>query len=516
MLKIALQIGLCLTIVAAQAQNAKPKQFAKSIDEKDLFKHLSVISSDSLEGRETGTVGLTKAADYISGHLKDIGVQGIIDNGYLQKIDFIKQDWDTVRFKLNEVSFRHMWDYYAIPGNNPLTLVQSDSIYFGGFGIDDARYSDYQGRDYKNKILLIYDAEPRLNDSIYLFSGTKKVSEFASTEAKLKAAFKHGIKALLIIDPQFMANVTEIRRSIFSTRLTLPNKALQTTNVQSHIFLSIETTKKLLQVHQDSIVSRRDLIKNGKSYTSYAIPSSVFLKLVPKVTKIPAGNVMGYIEGSDEKLKEEVVIVSAHYDHLGKRGETDVFHGADDDGSGSVSVMEIMEAFQLAKKADKGPKRSIVGLWFCGEEKGLLGSRYYVNNPVIPLSQTVVDINIDMVGRIDSQHLDKKEYVYSIGSGKISKELYDLTEQVNKKYTELKLDYTYDDEKDPNQFYYRSDHYNFAEKGIPIVFFFNGVHPDYHRITDTIDKIDFPILAQRAKLGFYLAWEIANKEGRLK
>jgi Zn-dependent M28 family amino/carboxypeptidase len=128
----------------------------------------------------------------------------------------------------------------------------------------------------------------------------------------------------------------------------------------------------------------------------------------------------------------------------------------------------------------------------------------------------VVDINIDMVGRIDSQHLDKKEYVYSIGSGKISKELYDLTEQVNKKYTELKLDYTYDDEKDPNQFYYRSDHYNFAEKGIPIVFFFNGVHPDYHRITDTIDKIDFPILAQRAKLGFYLAWEIANKEGRLK
>ena len=516
MLKSALQLALCFLLVAAQAQHTRPKQFAKTIDEKDLFRHLSVLTADSLEGRETGTTGLNKAANYISGQLREIGVQGIFDQGYLQKIDFIKQDWDTVRFKLNDASFRHMWDYYAIPGNNPVTFAQTDSIYFGGYGIDDAQYSDYKGHNFKDKILLIYDAEPRWKDSLYLFSRTKQVSTFARTDAKLKAAYQHGVKALLIIDPQFMANVTEIRRSVFSTRLTLPNKEYQTTNIQSHIFLSIETTKKLLQQHLDSVIARRDLIKDGKTYDTYAVPANVFLKLVPKVTKLPASNVMGYIEGSDPNLKNEVVIISAHYDHLGKRGDNDIFHGADDDGSGSVSVMEIMEAFQLAKKADKGPRRSILGLWFCGEEKGLLGSRYYVNNPIIPLSQTVADINIDMVGRVDSQHLDKKEYVYSIGSGKISKELHALTEEVNNKYTELKLDYTYDDEKDPNQFYYRSDHYNFAEKGIPIVFFFNGVHPDYHRITDTIDKIDFPLLAQRAKLGFHLAWEIANRDGRLR
>ena len=222
-------------------------------------------------------------------------------------------------------------------------------------------------------------------------------------------------------------------------------------------------------------------------------------------------NIWAYIEGSEKP--NEVVVISAHYDHVGvKNGE--VYNGADDDGSGTVALLEIAQAFQIAKNEGHGPKRSILILHVTGEEHGLHGSRYYSENPLFPLANTITDINIDMIGRRDELHKNSNNYVYLIGSDYLSTDLYNICEEANKNYINLFLDYKYNDRNDSNRYYYRSDHYNFAKKGIPSVFLFNGVHADYHKPTDKVEKIEFDALAKRTQLAFAIAWELANRENR--
>ena len=224
-------------------------------------------------------------------------------------------------------------------------------------------------------------------------------------------------------------------------------------------------------------------------------------------------NIWTFIEGSEKP--EEVLVISAHYDHVGmKNGE--VFNGADDDGSGTVALLEIAQAFNEAKKQGFGPKRSILFLHVTGEEHGLHGSRFYSENPLFPVKNTIADINIDMIGRRDTLHPNTNNYIYVIGSDRLSSELHTINEEVNAKYTQLELDYKYNDRKDPERIYYRSDHYNFAKKGIPAIFFFNGIHADYHQSSDTPDKIEYDALAKRTQLAFVLAWELANRPERIK
>ncbi len=225
----------------------------------------------------------------------------------------------------------------------------------------------------------------------------------------------------------------------------------------------------------------------------------------------PSQNVLAYIKGSE--FPNEVIVISAHYDHLGMKGE-EVYNGADDNASGSSAVMELAQSFQLAKKQGNGPKRSILFLHFTGEELGLFGSKFYIEHPAFSLDSTVVDLNIDMVGRVDEKHFNNKAYIYLIGSNRLSQDVHRISQEANKTYTHLKLDYTYNSEEDPNRYYSRSDHYNFAKNNIPVIFYFNGTHADYHRTTDTADKIDFELLALRTRLVFYTAWEIANREQR--
>ncbi len=237
------------------------------------------------------------------------------------------------------------------------------------------------------------------------------------------------------------------------------------------------------------------------------VPSTVFRGNV-KDTE----NVLAFIEGSEKP--DEILVISSHYDHVGMDDEGNIYNGADDDGSGTVAILEIAEAFMESKKDGYHPKRSILFLNVTGEEKGLIGSKYYTDNPVFPLAQTVANLNIDMIGRIGDGMENAGDYVYLIGSDKLSTELHELSEEVNMKYMNMNLDYTFNDENDPNRFYYRSDHYNFAKNNIPIIFYFNGVHPDYHKISDTPDKIEYDLLAKRAQLIFLTAWDIANRETR--
>lgn len=222
-------------------------------------------------------------------------------------------------------------------------------------------------------------------------------------------------------------------------------------------------------------------------------------------------NILAFIEGTEKP--DEIIVVSAHYDHVGTKDGV-VYNGADDDGSGTVAVMEIAEAFQQAKKAGKGPKRSILFLHVTGEEHGLLGSKYYADHPVYEMKNTVVDLNIDMIGRSDKEN-EGKNYVYVIGSEMLSSELKVINEAANKITHNLELNYKYDDPKDPMRLYYRSDHYNFAKSGVPVAFYFDGIHADYHQPTDDVDKIDFPLLQKRTQLVFATAWELANRKDRI-
>ena len=240
------------------------------------------------------------------------------------------------------------------------------------------------------------------------------------------------------------------------------------------------------------------------------LPCSLLMLLDKGVRKYESANVLGIVRGSDPALKDEYVMVSAHFDHLGEH-DGQVYFGADDNGSGSSTVLEIAEAMAVAS-----PRRSVVFMFMTGEEKGLLGSKYYVNHPIYPLAQTVADVNIDMVGRIDALHTDDPNYIYVIGADRLSTDLYNINEAVNKELGELTLDYTYNDPKDPNRYYYRSDHYNFAERGIPAIFFFNGTHPDYHQPTDTPDKLNYDRMARVAKLALGTISVLANRDERIK
>lgn len=251
-------------------------------------------------------------------------------------------------------------------------------------------------------------------------------------------------------------------------------------------------------------------IEEAKGTDNYTQP----MKLNIKGAEVETENVAAIIKGS--KFPEEYIVISSHLDHIGiKKGK--INNGADDDGSGTVALLEIAEAFKMAADAGQGPKRSLIFLHVTGEEKGLLGSKYYTNNPLYPLAQTMINLNVDMIGRTDPKREDKDpNYIYLIGADRLSQDLHDISEAVNTKYTQFKLDYTFNDEKDPNRFYYRSDHYNFAKNNIPVIFYFSGTHEDYHKPGDTPDKIMYDLLAKRTQLIFYTAWELANRTVKIR
>jgi Zn-dependent M28 family amino/carboxypeptidase len=225
----------------------------------------------------------------------------------------------------------------------------------------------------------------------------------------------------------------------------------------------------------------------------------------PNFKSVETQNVLGFIKGKID----ETIVISSHFDHLGKK-DGKIYYGADDNASGTTAVLNIATAFSNAVQSEYTPYRNILFITFSGEEIGLLGSKFYTDNPVVPLSNTVVNINIDMVGRKDYIYKNDEKYIYVIGSDKLSTTLHNTNEEVNATYQNLILDYKYNQPNDPNRFYYRSDHYNFAKNNIPVIFFFNGLHDDYHKFTDTPNKIEFDLMEYRVKHFFLLAWKLAN------
>jgi Zn-dependent M28 family amino/carboxypeptidase len=296
----------------------------------------------------------------------------------------------------------------------------------------------------------------------------------------------------------------------FAQENKIENLDLFTNEKSANEWFNLDLAKNL-----DGVKKKRKPLFSSKKISLCEKEVEASLNVSVTDETVSSENVLAFIEGSDATLKNEIVVVSAHYDHIGiVNGE--INNGADDDGSGTVSAMEIAEAFIQAKKDGNGPKRSVLILHVSGEEKGLFGSDYYTRHPVYPLANTVCDLNIDMIGRIDEAHKDNEKYVYLIGSDRLSMDLHNLSEAVNKQTSNLKLDYTFNAEDDPNQFYYRSDHYNFAKNNIPVIFYFSGVHEDYHKPGDDPEKILYDKMCSIAQLVFSTAWELANQPERVK
>ncbi|MFV0540529.1 MAG: M28 family metallopeptidase [Aestuariibaculum sp.] len=323
-------------------------------------------------------------------------------------------------------------------------------------------------------------------------------------------------------------SVTLLLTSCYSSKQTAINKTVG----EYTSSITAKELKKALYIYASNEFEGRNTGAPGqkkaieyikKQYVDNGIESPIakndYFQEIPEAffqgrAKGESENVLAYIKGSEKP--EEIVVISAHLDHVGvKNGE--IYNGADDDGSGTVAIIEIAKAFKKAANEGNGPKRTLLFLHVTGEEIGLFGSRYYTDvDPVFPLKNTVANLNIDMIGRVDDKHKNNRNYVYLIGSDKLSQELHDISEEVNKKYFNIDLDYTYNADNDPNRFYYRSDHYNFAKHNIPVIFYFNGTHDDYHKPTDTPDRIEYDLLENRARLIFATAWELANRDERIK
>lgn len=509
------------TLTYAQDISSK---YADSITPEDLKKHLTIIAADSLEGRDTGSKGQKIAAAYVSKYFEQYGLKPIAtaadgSRSFLQKYNLYKRTWGDVYVKIKGQKYAFNKDFY-LNGLLDEPVEIETSVVFAGYGIEDKTYNDYENIDVRKKAILIFDGEPKTSADQYVLSGTSEKSKWSgpvSWREKSKLALEKGATYVFIISDKSGSEFDkEIRtRSAMSKRFSSPTlKAVQENpNKISSFVISWEMASQMLGIPVSKIEKmRRDFGKKSKK-SSIEVKGEVALKAERKTETIETENVAAFMEGTDKK--EEVLVISAHLDHIGISENGEINNGADDDGSGTVSLLELAQAFSLAKADGNGPRRSILFLNVTGEEKGLFGSEYYSENPLLPLKNTIANLNIDMIGRVDVAHEKNHKYVYLIGADKLSSELHAISEEANKKFINYELNYTFNDPKDPNRFYYRSDHYNFAKMGIPVIFYFTGVHEDYHRPGDDVEKILFDKQAPIVKLVFHTAWELVNRAQRI-
>ncbi|MBC2840399.1 M28 family peptidase [Robiginitalea sp. SC105] len=475
--------------------------YASTITEDDLKTHLYIYASDEFEGRETGTAGQKKAVDYLVDAYREMDIPPALgDAGYLQKVPLELARLPKGSFSMGGNTYRNGEDFLTfLPGNGHL-----DEVVYVGYGIDAAGYSDYRDLDVKGKYLLMKSGEPRNPDGTYVLSGSDRESGWSNLSEGLdkrqEVARNKGARGFFYVDE---ANFSRYQR-YYDRMLRNDSGRMSLVSPEATpqmVLIPAELAKKIYPGFETNTVSE-------------VYPADIDLEIASESEPVDSENVVAYIKGS--VYPDEYLVISSHLDHIGVSSDGEINNGADDDGSGTVALLEIAEAFKKAAEEGYGPKRSVVFLHVTGEEKGLLGSQYYTDySPVFPMNQTVANLNIDMIGRIDPKRDGDRNYIYLIGSDKLSTELHQLSEAINEKHTGIELDYKYNDENDPNRFYYRSDHYNFAKNNIPIIFYFNGTHVDYHRPGDTPDKINYDLLENRTRLIFYTAWEIANRNARL-
>jgi len=487
MKRIVVFIGaLFIAVIGFGQPNPTAVKFASLITEADLKADLTILASDAMEGRETGKRGQKMAAAFIAAYFEDLGLKAPVAGSYYQPVPLYSTGAPIV--SLNELA-REEFIYSGSGQTDGKSTIQ---LVFAGTGSD----AEIEKLDVTGKaVMIMLDANASVMNNPVI--------------TKLRDKGAKAVVAVIEKQEDF-TRMSGLFRRFSGGRLSL--KKQEASASYSGLFLVTSATgAKFFNTSFDKLKKA-----SADKKISKIKPGTITYSISRVVSEVKSENILGFLEGIDKK--DEVVVITSHYDHIGisSSGEGDrINNGADDDGSGTVGVLAIAKAFVQAAKEGNGPRRSILFMTVTGEEKGLLGSEYYSENPIFPLGKTVVDLNIDMIGRRDPQHKDSAPYVYVIGSDRLSSELHVLSESTNKTYSNLIYDYTYNAESHPDRIYYRSDHWNFAKKNIPIIFYFDGVHEDYHKPSDEVDKIEFDLLAQRTKNVFHVAWEIANRENRL-
>lgn len=514
--KVFLAATLLLS-TAAFAQKNKAEKYASLITGEELKKHLTIIAGDEMEGRETGTEGQRKAAAYIETQFKNMGLlKPAMLKSYQQLYPLHQDSLMSTILKAGDVVAEYGKDYITPLSTNENGSFRGSQLVFAGYGIDDAAYSDYNGLNVKGKIVVFFLGEPK-KDGKYFINTTNagRTSEwtFPGISKKLAAAAARGAVGALIVNPN---QETFNQRAIDNTKRSNVNYPREDDGVKrvNYALVSHAFARAILP-NADTLFKSMRLNMPFTPDVSLQANTNIEFAFTKYRNVINASNVLGIIEGTDKK--DEYVFLTAHYDHLGKH-DGKIYYGADDDGSGTVAVINMAEAFAKAAAEGNRPRRTLVFMTVSGEEKGLWGSEYYSDHPLFPLDKTSVDLNTDMIGRTDTERMtaDSLNYIYVVGHDKISSDLPVINEDMNNKYTQLVIDYKFDDPKDPERIYFRSDHYNFARKGVPVLFFYDGMlKADYHKPTDTVDKINWSLYEKRARMIFHTAWAIANRDNML-
>jgi hypothetical protein len=453
-----------------------PVPYAQTITTEDLKKHLFVIADAKMEGRGTATEGQQKAAAYIEKEFQRIGLQPGNGTSYQQ--------------------------YFNVYWNDEPDRLINATLNVGGqaFTLDEDFYvnvtNSFPGRHELKEVIVAGSSFP---DSLLydLPVNGKWVILSANNASQISRLVVRGAAGFFIVSKRLPSKKSANQAGGQAT------KTLLRSQYPKQVLISENIAKAILKQSWDSL---HDGLISIASYNT-----DITLNIEKNTKILQSSNVIGILPGTS--LKDEYVFITAHYDHEGVKDKS-IYYGADDNGSGTVSVLELAEAFVKAKNEGNGAKRNIVFMLTSGEENGLWGSAFYVNNPIYPLHKTSAVLNMDMVGRTDAKR--RKDYVYVIGDDQLSSDLRPISESVNKQYTSLQLDYKYNDPEDENKLYFRSDHYNFAKNGVPAIFYFSGLHADYHKPSDKPEKINYPLLSKRAHLVFYTAWEIANHHQLLK
>lgn len=461
--------GLLALHTSAQKKNKTAEKYAQTILAADLQTHLFIVAAPEMEGRETGTEGQRKAAEYLKQQFTKIGIAPGNNGSFEQFYPLYKDTLKDAQISINGKSYMFGKDFTATLNSiNSAAMYISEAVYLG---------KGDTATDIKGKTVILAGKQPTQQEIFKLYQRQPALMLFVQTG----------------IDKQPSPRSGRMYFSLYRSR-------------QSATTVRISEEMATAILGNDLAAAKEQTLATKTFATELTV---IFNK---EVQTLNASNVLGVIEGTDKK--DEWVVISAHYDHIGIIGGK-LHPGADDDGSGTVGLLELADAFAKAKAAGKGPRRSILFLAVSGEEKGLWGSEYYSNHPVYPLEKTSLDINIDMIGRKDDKlnSVDSNNHVYLIGDDKLSSELPNYVDSINNLYIKIITDRKYNDPKDPNRLYFRSDHYNFARKGVPIIFFFDGIHKDYHKPSDTPDKINYDLYEKRTRLVFYLAWDAANRNG---
>ncbi|MEI2710828.1 MAG: M28 family peptidase [Chitinophagaceae bacterium] len=492
-----------VTLAVAAQNNKDASKFASTITQKDLKDQLTIVAADDMEGRETASLGQKKAAAYIEDQFKKIGLKPGNGNSYQQLYPVYQDELKSASLSLYNINFdvnKHFTANLSSSVNGGWAIK---NVVYVAYGMSDKERDDYKDVDVKGKWVMLLDISPAdMEKGESFIPGPSRFG----LSGKIRTAMQKGAVGVLAVSKSFMKENQPTPSTLGNMYMKKEGSGSGASNAIPVLSISYQAAASVLTKNITSYTELKNL-----PIGAYATDGQV--RIVKETNQLESSNVIGVLEGTDKK--EEYVVLTAHYDHLGKRGDV-VFNGADDDGSGTVSVIEMAEAFAEAKKKGKGPRRTIVFMTVSGEEKGLWGSEYYGDNPIYSLEKTTVNLNTDMVGRIDPSYKgDSLNYVFVIGEDKLSSDLLKITDSINTHF-KMELDRRYNDPKDPNRFYYRSDHYNFAKKGVPIIFYFNGVHKDYHRESDTVEKINFDVMEKRVRLIFTTAWVMADRENMLK